>query len=145
MKAKLLDQYGQKTYVLVFDKDDEFVDGLMKFAQQQNLDAASFTGIGAFSSATLGYFDRERMDYAKIPVGEQVEVLTLAGNIALDSAKRQPKVHAHVIVGRADGTTLGGHILAARVWPTLEVVLLESPAHLRRASDPETGLALLVL
>jgi predicted DNA-binding protein with PD1-like motif len=145
MKAKLLDQQGQKTYALVFDKGDQLVANLTKFAQQQNLDAASFTGIGAFSSATLGYFDRERMDYAKIPIDEQVEVLTLAGNITFDKSKRELKVHAHVIVGRADGSTLGGHVLAARVWPTLEVVLVESPAHLRRASDPETGLALLVL
>jgi predicted DNA-binding protein with PD1-like motif len=145
MKAKLLDQQGQKTYALVFDKGDELVDNLTKYARQQNLDAASFTGIGAFSSATLGYFDRERMDYAKIPIDEQVEVLTLAGNIAFDKSKRELKVHAHAIVGRADGSTLGGHVLAARVWPTLEVVLVEAPAQLRRASDPETGLALLVL
>ena len=145
MHTKLLDQHGSKTYALVFDKGDELVDGLMQFAQQQNLDAASFTGIGAFSSATLGYFDRERMDYTKIPVDQQVEVLTLAGNIAFDTGKRQPKIHAHVIVGRADGSTLGGHVLAAHVWPTLELVLVEAPAHLRRASDSETGLALLVL
>jgi predicted DNA-binding protein with PD1-like motif len=145
MKTKLLDQHGPKTYALVFDKGDELVAGLMQFAREQNLEAASFTGIGAFSSATLGYFDRERMDYTKIPIDEQVEVLTLAGNIAFDTGKREQKIHAHVIVGRADGSTRGGHVLAARIWPTLEVVLVEAPAHLRRASDPETGLALLEL
>jgi uncharacterized protein len=145
MNTKLLDQHGPKTYALVFDRGDELIDGLMQFARQQNLDAASFTGIGAFSSATLGYFDRERMDYAKIPIDEQAEVLTLAGNIAFDTSRREPKIHAHVIVGRADGSTLGGHVLAAHVWPTLELVLVEAPAHLRRASDPETGLALIVL
>jgi len=145
MKVKLLDQREQKTYALVFDKGDELIASLMEFARQQHVDAASFTGIGAFSSATLGYFDRERMDYTKIPIDEQVEVLTLAGNIAFDKEKREPKIHAHAVVGRADGSTLGGHVLEARVWPTLEIVLVESPAHLRRTSDAETGLALIDL
>ena len=143
MKAKLLDDRGQRTYAIVFDKGDEFASGLLEFAKRQDLDAASFTGIGALSSATLGYFDRERMDYKKIPVQEQVEVLTLAGNVAIDEAKGEPKVHAHVVVGRADGSTLGGHVLEAHVWPTLEIVLVESAPYLRRATDPETGLALL--
>ena len=31
----------------------------------------------------------------------------------------------------------------ARVRPTLEVILTESPAHLRREHDPESGLALI--
>jgi predicted DNA-binding protein with PD1-like motif len=145
MNTKLLDQHGPKTYALVFDKGDELIDGLTQFARQHNQDTASFTGIGAFSSATLGYFDRERMDYTKIPIDEQAEVLTLAGNIAFDTSRREPKIHAHVILGRADGSTLGGHVLVAHVWPTLEVVLVETPAHLRRATDFETGLALLVL
>jgi predicted DNA-binding protein with PD1-like motif len=85
------------------------------------------------------------MDYTKIPIDEQAEVLTLTGNIAFDTSRREPKIHAHVILGRADGSTLGGHVLVAHVWPTLEVVLVETPAHLRRATDFETGLALLVL
>ena len=145
MKVKLLDQHGQRTYAIVFDKGDEIIAGLTECARQQNLVAASFTAIGAFSSATLGYFDRERMDYRQIPVGEQTEVLTLAGNVAVDAQKRQPKVHAHAVLGRANGSTLGGHVLEARVWPTLEVILVESPAHLCRTSDPETGLALIDL
>jgi uncharacterized protein len=52
-------------------------------------------------------------------------------------------VHAHVVLGRSDGTALGGHLLEVHVWPTLEVVLDESPAHLRKRSDPETGPALI--
>jgi predicted DNA-binding protein with PD1-like motif len=68
-------------------------------------------------------------------------VLSLVGDIALDGL--EPKVHAHVVVGKADGTAHGGHVLEAHVWPTLEVIITTSPAHLRRKHDPETGLALL--
>lgn len=142
MKAKQLQGPTEKTYAIVFDKGDEFIAGLTEFAGQHQLDASEFTAIGAFKDATLGYFDREKMDYVKIPVAEQVEVLSLVGNITLEEGG-EPKVHAHVVVGLSDGSTRGGHVLAAHVWPTLEVVVVESPKHLRRRTDPETGLALI--
>jgi len=141
MKSTLLDATGPRTWALIFDKGDEPVAGLTAFAKAQKLGAAHFTAIGAFSDVTLGYFDRAKRDYKKIPLHEQVEVLSLIGDVALD--RGEPKVHAHVVVGRADGEARGGHLLDARVWPTLEVVLVESPRHLRRRHDPETGLALI--
>ena len=141
MKSTLLDATGSRTWVVIFDKGDEPVAGLTAFAKAQKLGAAHFTAIGAFSDVTLGYFDRARRDYKKIPLHEQVEVLSLIGDVALD--KGEPKVHAHVVVGRADGEARGGHLLEAHVWPTLEVVLVESPRHLRKRHDPETGLALI--
>jgi predicted DNA-binding protein with PD1-like motif len=142
MKAKLLDATGQKTFALVFDKGDQVVDGLTAFAKSERLGAAHFTAIGAFSEVTLGYFERDRKDYKRMVVAEQVEVLSLLGDIALDQTGA-PKVLAHVVVGLSDGQTRGGHLLGARVWPTLEVILVESPAFLRKRHDPETGLALI--
>ncbi|MGH8667360.1 MAG: PPC domain-containing DNA-binding protein [Burkholderiales bacterium] len=141
MRTKVLGEGESRTIALVFDSGDEVVSTLERFAQAQGLDAAHFTAIGAFSRATLGYFSWEKKEYLKIPVGEQVEVLTLAGDIALQEGKR--KVHAHVVLGRRDGSTVGGHLLEAYVRPTLELMLTESPAHLKRAHDPETGLALI--
>jgi len=55
----------------------------------------------------------------------------------------KPKVHAHVVLGRPDGTTCGRHILEAHVWPTPEAMVAASPPHLRRTTDKQTGLALL--
>ena len=143
MRSKLLHDGGEKTWVLIFDKGDEVVSGLTRFAEEQRLGGSRFTAIGAFSDVSLGYFDRERKDYRKIPVGEQVEVLVLAGDIALRDG--QPQVHAHVVLGKRDGTAHGGHLLAAHVWPTLELILVESPQHLQRELDEETGLALIQL
>ena len=141
MKSRLLHANGQKTFVLVLDKGDEAVAALTEFARERNLSAAHLTAIGAFSEVTLGYFDRERKDYVRIPMREQVEVLSLVGDIAI--AKGEPQLHAHVVVGKRDGSAHGGHLLEARVWPTLEVMVVESPAHLRRVKDAETGLALI--
>jgi uncharacterized protein len=139
----LAERDGLKTFVLVFDKNDDLQALLLEFARSHAISAASLSAIGAFSTVTLGYFDRGTKDYRQIPVAEQVEVLAFLGNIA--RAGDQPKVHAHVVVGKADGTAHGGHFLSGRVWPTLEMIVTETPAHLRRVHDPDTGLALIDL
>jgi predicted DNA-binding protein with PD1-like motif len=144
VKAKLIhEQQGQKTFALIFDKGDEVVAGITSFAKENDLAASHFTAIGAFSDVTLGYFHWETKDYHKLPVREQVEVLSLVGDIALKEGK--PKVHAHVVVSKSDGTAHGGHLMEAHVRPTLEVIVIESPVHLRRVTDEETGLALIRL
>jgi len=141
MQSKLLNPAGAKIYAVIFETGEDPVAGLTGFAEAQGLDASSFTAIGAFSQATLGYFDWQKKDYLRIPVGEQVEVLALIGDIALQDGK--PKLHAHVVLGKRDGSTCGGHLLEARVRPTLEVIVTESPGYLRRVFDRETGLALI--
>lgn len=142
MKSKRLGD-GEERHVLVFDKGDEVVEQLLAFAKKERVTAGSFTGIGAFSDVTLGFFERERKEYKRIPLAEQVEVLTLAGDITLKDG--EPQVHAHVVVGKADGTAHGGHLLVGHVWPTLELVVVESAAELRRRFDPETKLPLIAL
>jgi uncharacterized protein len=141
MRWQLLHRDGQKTFVLVFEVGDEVISALTEFVREQGVGAASFTAIGAFSEAKLGYFDWEGKEFQEIPVPEQVEVLTLAGDVALEDD--EPRVHAHVVVGLRDGSARGGHLLEARVRPTLELVLVQSPVHLRKRHDPETGLALI--
>jgi uncharacterized protein len=141
MKTKKLSEDGLKIYALIFDKGDEVTEGLLKFARSIEISAGHFTAIGAFESSTLGFFDPERKDYLKIEFNEQMEVLSLVGDIALKESK--PEVHAHVVLGRRDGTAHGGHLIRARVWPTLELIVTESPEHLRRVIDDETGLALI--
>jgi predicted DNA-binding protein with PD1-like motif len=145
MKTKLIHESGgQRTFALVFETGDEAAARLAQFARDHRVTAAQFTAIGAFSGATLAYFDWETKQYQKFTVDEQVEVLTLAGDVS-EAEGGGPQVHAHVVVGRRDGSTRGGHLIAGHVRPTLEVVLVESPAHLRRRHDPATGLALIRL
>jgi predicted DNA-binding protein with PD1-like motif len=143
MRSRRLDDTGGlTTYALIFDPGDEVNETLLAFAREHNVDSAHFTGIGALTDVELGYFEWDRKAYKRIPVREQVEVVSLVGNIAL-SPEGGPALHAHIVVGKSDGTAMGGHLLGGHVRPTLEVALTESPAHLQRAIDPETGLALL--
>src|SRR5438309_7640101 len=132
MKSRVLSEVGgQKTFALIFDTGDEVMQTLQAFAREQRLAGSHFTAIGAFQDVTLGYFDWQKKEYQKLPLREQVEVLSLVGDVAL-KPDGSPQLHAHVVVGRPDGTTRGGHLLEAHVRPTLEVVLVESPVHLPR-------------
>jgi predicted DNA-binding protein with PD1-like motif len=118
MRAKLLNAGPERTYALIFDKGDEPVSLISAFAKEHKIGAARLSAIGAFSEVVLGYFDWEKKDYKRIPLREQVEVLSLLGDIALGE-KGDPKLHAHVVLGKRDGTAHGGHLLEGRVRPTL--------------------------
>ena len=143
MKSITLARDGEhrRTFAFVFEPDEDPVALLARTAREYQLASCQITAVGGFSRATLGYFDRARRDYSKIPVDEQVEVLSLLGDIAHKDGERV--VHVHCVVGLRDGTTRGGHLLGARVWPTLEVLVTEWPAFLRKRFDPDIGLALI--
>ena len=144
MQTKLLVDGEQRTWALVYETGEAVVAPLIGFAEEHGLSASEFAAIGAFREATLGYFNLERKEYDELPVQEQVEVLSLIGHVTREP-DGAPNIHAHVVLGKADGAALGGHLIEAIVRPTLEVVLSEAPAQLRRRKDPATGLALLDL
>ncbi|MEI7035515.1 PPC domain-containing DNA-binding protein [Fulvimonas yonginensis] len=134
---------GTRTWAVVLDTGDEANACLLAFARAQHLSAAHLTAIGAFQRAVLGYFDWNTRDYRRNRIEEQVEVVSLIGDVALKDD--QPQLHMHAVLGQADGRALGGHLLEGHVRPTLEVIVTEAPAHLRRRHDPASGLALICL
>lgn len=141
MNFKKIDE-SPKTFILIFKVGDELAEGLLQFAKEQRLSSASFKAVGALSSVRLGWFSWERKRYEpSVTLDEQVELLSLIGDIALQDG--QPVVHAHAVIGRKDGTAHGGHLLKAYIRPTCEVVLTESPVQLQKFIDPESGLALI--
>ena len=143
MKSRLINQSGEKTFAVIFEKGDEVIETLRRFANEQSLLSSHFTAIGALSDVVVGFFDPVKKDYTKIRIREQVEVLSLTGDIAFEGDV--PKIHAHIVVGKADGTAHGGHLLEGHVFPTIELILVESPKYLQRRLDKETGLALIDL
>ena len=130
--------------MLILDPGEEASQTIGRFADEEHLSAASLTALGAFSKATVGWFDLAAKTYRKIPVAQQCEVLSAVGDIAIDD-KGKASLHVHVVLGLSDGSTRGGHLLEGMVQPTLEVTLVEAPAHLRRKQRPELGLALIDL
>lgn len=143
MRHQLLnDDQGQRTFAVVLQTGEEAMVCLQEFVRAEQISAAQLTGIGAFAEVTLGYFDWNTKDYVGNSVQEQVEVASMIGDVAL-SPSGQPTLHIHVVVGKRDGTAFAGHLQKAHVRPTLEVILNESPVHLRKVHDPESGLALI--
>ena len=143
MKAKVIEDADVVTYVVVCDPGDEAVSALTQFARAERLEAAQITAVGAFEHAIVGRFDREARDYRRIPVDEQCELLSLIGDVA--EGQDGPIVHMHAVLGLSDGTTRGGHLLEGRVFPTLEAIVTETPAELRRILRPDIGIALIDL
>jgi len=130
MRSKLIAD-DPKTFALILETGDEILSSLKNFAHQEHLSASSFKAIGALSSVELGWFHWESKKYQiAVKLEEQVELLSLIGDIALKD--NEPQVHAHLVVGRQDGTAHGGHLLNAKVRPTCEIIITESPQHLKR-------------
>jgi predicted DNA-binding protein with PD1-like motif len=143
VKAKLVSHPSAVTYVVVLDQGEEAFSALSQFAARERITAGQVTAVGAFERAVVGWFDRQNKDYRRIEISEQCEVLSLLGDIALDSG--EPRLHLHAVLGLRDGTTRGGHLLEGHVWPTLEVIIRETPAELHKAYRPDVGLALIDL
>jgi hypothetical protein len=142
--AKIAGDAGVGTRVVVLDSGEEPFAALTKFANDAGITAASLTAIGAFENATIGWFDFEKRTYQKIEVAEQCEVLSAIGDVAVgDDGKAS--LHIHVVLGLSDGTTRGGHLLEGKVRPTLEVVLIDTSAKLRRRKRADIGIALIDL
>jgi predicted DNA-binding protein with PD1-like motif len=145
MKSKLVwENAGERTFILVLDAGDEAFAKITAFAAGAQVAGASLTALGAFERATVGWFDLEKKTYRSIEINEQCEGLSLLGDVALgDDGK--PSLHMHAVLGLKDGSVRGGHFIKGIVRPTLEVTVVETPAHLCRRKRPELGIALIDL
>jgi uncharacterized protein len=142
MKSKSITEGAERVFVLILDQGEEAFRAIGDFATRENLDGASVTAIGAFSSADIGWFDLAAKKYKSIDVDEQCEVLSLIGDIAKgDDGKSS--LHLHAVLGLQDGSVRGGHFLSGVVRPTLEVVISETATHLRRKKRADLGIALI--
>jgi predicted DNA-binding protein with PD1-like motif len=142
MQSKLVkDTPEEQVYVIVFHKGDEVLSGLTDFAIAHNVTDAHFTAIGAASSATLAWLDLSQKSYHPIRVNQQVEVLSLIGDIAAFSGK--PVVHMHTVLGKPDGTTVGGHVFELNINPTLEVFMTVNTTPLKKKPDDASGMKLI--
>jgi predicted DNA-binding protein with PD1-like motif len=143
MQVKLVSKPGEtRVWIAVLAEGEEAKQSLLDIAKKEKIEDASFVALGAFAKATVAYFDWQKKKYQDIPVDEQVEVISLIGDILPDE-KGKASLHAHTVLGRSDGSTCGGHLQEGHVRPTLEITITETPGHLTRRKHPELGLALI--
>jgi hypothetical protein len=102
---------------------------------------ATFSVIGAVSSATLGAYDQKQQVYATFTQEEPLEIVSCTGNVSL--LDKDSIVHAHIILGNLEGKTIGGHVFSETIIYAAEIDLQELTGNtLERAYDDTTGLML---
>jgi predicted DNA-binding protein with PD1-like motif len=134
MESKLVKETTEeKVYAVIFHKGDEVLSGLTDFAIEHKVEDAHFTAIGAASGATLAWLDAPKKIYHRIAVSQQVEVLPLIGDVALFNGK--PVVHMHAVLGKQNGSTVGGNVFELNVNPTLEVFTANKTPLMKKPDD----------
>lgn len=128
-------------YLLRFDRNEHLWDHLTTFCKKENIQAATFSAIGAAGELLLSFYHLPEKKYADHSVKEDVEILTITGNISL--LQDNYIVHAHGSFGKQDLSVIGGHIKCLVVSATCEVSLQVLPGKIERAYDNNTGLNLL--
>lgn len=145
MHYKLLEEVdGRRRFVMVLATGEPVMATLIAFTKEQGIGGAEVSGIGAFSTASLGHFNPVTKEFTRNEINEQTEVASLLGNIALEDDESH-LVHLHVVLGLKDASTRGGHLIEATVCPTLELIIEDSPVHFRRSVEASSGLVLLQL
>ena len=143
MKGKLISEDAQRTYAVILDTGDEAVRCLTAFAKEHGCRPASSRRSARLATAcSATSTGRRRTTRASRSRSRWRSSLSLATSPRNDG---EPKLHPHVVVGKADGTAHGGHLLEAHVRPTLEVIITESPDAPAAPLRPGDGPALIRL
>jgi uncharacterized protein len=122
---------------------EQFAAQLLEWLDGQGIGFAALTGLGAVSAATVSYWNAQTKQYEQHQLDEQMEVVSLVGNVTIRDGK--PFIHAHVSLGRRDLSVVGGHVNELSVRPTLEVWLRPETEAVHRALDESCGLYVMQL
>jgi len=112
----MIEARGEREIVLRLADGENLLERLLSVSVES---AAIVGGIGMVRAARLGYWNGTA--YEEHAVADPVELLSLQGNLGrLDG---EPIAHCHAVVARRNGTVTGGHLIAATVANTAEVIL----------------------
>ncbi len=136
-------QLGAGSYMIRLEKGEDILDSLRRFAGTKRIRAAVFEGIGSLNKAKLGHYDFVTKEYKFEIFQDDLEILTLSGNIS--TMNRTPLPHAHVTLGRRDFSVIGGHLDEGSAANMVEIALRQLPGRLVKAKDEKIGLNVLQL
>ncbi|MDF2381270.1 DNA-binding protein [Nostoc ellipsosporum NOK] len=123
-------------YLMVLRQGDSILQHLEKFAMDENIPSANFTGMG-FVNVTFGFFDAKTKQYNPKEFRD-VEMSGMLGSIAWQKGK--PSIHTHGVVTGRDFVAYGGHILSCTVGTgSLEIAITVHNKRLERERDEQLG------
>jgi len=126
-------------YVCRLDHGRDWRGQIEAFADEEDIDAAFFYGLGAVEDAEIWFYDQERQEYDAMAFAEPLEVAACTGNISWLEGERF--AHTHAVCSRPDGESLAGHLDSATVWAG-ELYVRAFDTRLERAHDEPTDLDL---
>jgi len=113
-------------------------DDILAIARKEKIATARVEAIGGVKELKLAYFNHETKQYEEHEFREFLEVSGIIGNLTQKDGK--PFLHIHGTFGRKDLSTLAGHVMTAKVFPLLEVVVTPTKNKALRRFDDNVGL-----
>jgi uncharacterized protein len=131
---------GKASFVRL-ERGSDMLASLTEVAQELGFEAGTVQAIGAVTELMVGYYRQDEQEYLRIPFPEHLEIGSALGNVSLKEGR--PFIHMHVTATRADGTTVGGHLMEGTKVFLVEAYFraLGGPAPVR---EPEEDLGLAV-
>ena len=137
---KIISQEDSR-YILRFDRGEELLAALAAWCGTNKIGAATLSGIGAAGEIVLAYYNLETKEYENHTITEDLEIISLLGNVALFDAR--PLIHLHGSFGDKNLQIRGGHVRKLLVSATLELAVQTYAQSIQRRHDATTGLNLL--
>ena len=130
---------GSKLVVRI-DKGEEIIDTLLNVCGSCGITLGSISGIGATNRATIGLFDTVSKKYHSRELTGEYEITSLSGTVTTMEGK--PYLHVHATLSDASYAAFGGHLNAAVVSGTCEVIIDIMDGEVDRVFSEEVGLNL---
>ena len=119
----------------------DLINSIEEFCKKALIQMATFSVIGAVSSATIGAYDQKQQVYVTFKEEAPLEIVSCIGNVSLKDGK--PFIHAHILLADEQGKTIGGHLFSETIIYAGEINLQELTGKpMERTYDNDTGLML---
>ena len=128
--------------VLRAQKGEEVVSLLTRLIDEEKITCGRVTGIGATDKITIGLYNVGTQEYHKATIEEEMEILSLSGNLTRKDGN--PYVHVHGAFATLD-KVYGGHVNEVWISATAEIIIDVIDLVVEREIDKETGLNLIKL
>ena len=128
-------------YIVRLNVGEDIVESVKKFAQEENIRFGTVTGIGAVNKAKIGLFNTETKEYQSTILEEDMEIISLAGNIT--EMNGEPYIHLHIALANSEHNVKAGHLNMAVISATGEIIIEAIDGYVDREFDDDIGLNLL--
>ena len=130
---------GSTIYIRM-DRGDEIISTLLDICQRENIQSATYNGIGGCSAASIQTFDPASGTFHTEGKSGMLELVSMMGNVVEEEGRLYHHTHA-LFSFVEDGVhkVLGGHLKETVVLYTVEIEMRPVDGIVGRKRDPETG------